>query len=147
MRTIILLDDSMGNVVGNVQDRLGLPPFLQLAQLDQAAHQRACRVIQRYQLWIIGEHCSLNDQPDSNQGTKISNSMLYFCPFDPTTYIVWPVLRCDALFNVHHLQYTSMSDSGSPCMWLSSHRHTPAISIVFKTCERSNCSTAKLTST
>ena len=57
MRTIILLDDSMGDVVGNVQDRLGLPPFLQLAQLDQAAHQRACRVIQKYQFLIMGEHC------------------------------------------------------------------------------------------
>ena len=52
---MILLDDSMGDVVGNVQDRLGLLSFLQLAQLDQAAHQRACRVIQRYQLWIIGD--------------------------------------------------------------------------------------------
>ena len=127
--------------MGNVQDRLGLLPFLQLAQLDQAAHQRACRVSQRYQLWIISEHCSLNNQLDSNQGSKISNSMLYFCPFDPTTYIVWSGLQCNALFNVHHLQYTSTSDSGSPCMWLSSHRHTPAMetsvtSIIFKTCER-----------
>ena len=110
--------------MGNVQDRLGLPPFLQLAQLDQAAHQRACRVIQKYQLLIMGEHYSLNDQLDSNQGSKISNSILFFCP---TTYIVWRGLHCNALFNVHHLQYTSRSDSGSPCMWLSSHRHTPAM--------------------
>ena len=132
---MILLDDSMGDVVGNVQDRLGLPPFLELAQLDQAAHQRACRVIQKYQFLIIGEHCSVYNQLDSNQGSKISNSILYFCHFDPTTYIVWPGLHCNALFNVHHLQYMSTSDSGSPCMWLSSHRHTPVISIVFKTCE------------
>ena len=48
---------------------------------------------------------------------------------------MWPGLQCNALFNVLHLQYTSTSDSGSPCMWLSSHRHTPVISIVFKTCE------------
>ena len=132
MRTMILLDDSMGDVVGNVQDRLGLLSFLELAQLDQAAHQRACRVIQSHQLLIIGKQCSLNNQLDSNQGSKISNSILYFFP---TTYIVWPGLHCNALFIVHHLQYTSRSDSGSPCMWLSSHRHTPVISIVFKTCE------------
>ena len=140
MRTMILLDDSMGDVVGNVQDRLGLLSFLEFAQLDQAADQRACRVIQKYQLLIIGEHCSLYNQLDSNQGSKISNSILYFCHFYPTTYIVWPGLHCNALFNVHHLQYTSTSDSGSPCMWLSSHRHAPAmetsvISIVFITCD------------
>ena len=81
---MILLDDSMGDVVGNVQDRLGLLPFLQLAQLDQAAHQRACRVVQRYQLLIIGEHCSH------------IQFHLIFLPFWPNNIyrVVWIAMQC-----------------------------------------------------
>ena len=91
MRTMILLDDSMGDVVGNVQDRLGLLPFLQLAQLDQAAHQRACRVIQRYQFLIIGEHC----ERSTGFKSRIKDIQFHLIFLPNNIYrVAWIALQC-----------------------------------------------------